>query len=146
MIFRKAAVFMIVVAFSLPAAAEDWRAGVAKVVITPTELTWLSGYGERTKPAEGKVHDLYAKAIAIEDKAGTRLVIVTLDLGSVNVHTTDFVAEQAEKRFGLHRANLVLNCSHTHVLPKYLPSGACFSTFPSKSMKSSTSYIERTES
>ena len=39
----------------------------AKVVITPEKALWMSGYGGRTKPAEGKVHDLWAKALALQD-------------------------------------------------------------------------------
>ena len=81
-------------------------------------MTWLSGYGARTEPAKGKVHDLYAKAAAFEDAAGSRLVLVTLDLGSVNPNTTEYVAAECEKKFKLPRARLVLNCSHTHCAPE----------------------------
>ena len=53
--------------------ADQWRAGVASVAITPQELTWMAGYAARTKPAEGKGHDLYAKALALEiERAGRR--------------------------------------------------------------------------
>ena len=100
------------------ASHSNWKVGLARTVITPNEVTWLSGYGSRTKPAEGIEQDLFAKAVAFEDFKGTRLVLVTMDLGSVNVNTTDYVAAQVEKRFGLPRANLVLNCSHTHCAPE----------------------------
>src|SRR6516162_5406749 len=43
-----------------------WQAGVARTVITPSQLMWMSGYGARNKPAEGKIHDLWAKALALE--------------------------------------------------------------------------------
>jgi hypothetical protein len=47
------------VAIAVPhVAAAQWKAGVARVVITPSEMTWLSGYGTRTAPAAGKIHDL----------------------------------------------------------------------------------------
>jgi hypothetical protein len=95
-----------------------WKAGFAKIDITPEEVTWLSGYGGRTAPAQGKVSDLYAKAAAFEDAAGSRLVLVTLDLGSVNPHTTEFVATECEKALQLPRARLILNCSHTHCAPE----------------------------
>ena len=61
-------------------AAEIFRAGVASTVITPEQPMWMSGYAARTKPSEGKVHDLHAKALALEDSQGKRLVIVTVDL------------------------------------------------------------------
>ena len=58
----------------------SWQAGVATVVITPKESMWMAGYAARDKPSEGQVHDLYAKALAVEDVAGMRLVVVTTDL------------------------------------------------------------------
>ncbi len=53
-------------------AQEIFRAGVASTVITPDQPMWMSGYAARTKPSEGKVHDLRAKALALEDSQGTR--------------------------------------------------------------------------
>jgi hypothetical protein len=38
--------------------SEAWKAGVARVKITPAGPLWMSGYGSRTKPAEGTEHDL----------------------------------------------------------------------------------------
>jgi len=99
-------------------AAAEWNVGLAKTVITPSEPTWLSGYGSRSKPAEGKVHDLYAKAVAFESSDGTRLVLVTCDLGSVYQGLTDEVARETKKRWGLAKSNLVINVSHTHCAPE----------------------------
>src|SRR5580692_4721101 len=56
-----------------------WKAGAASVVITPQENLWMAGYSARKKPADGKAQDLFAKALALEDEAGQRLVIVTMD-------------------------------------------------------------------
>ena len=69
-----------------PLAAQDptsWKAGVATTIVTPDTPMWMAGYASRNKPSEGKVHDLYAKALALESNDGQRLVIVTLDLISV---------------------------------------------------------------
>src|SRR4051794_38934008 len=60
--------------------APRWKAGVATEVITPKKSMWLAGYGGRTKPSEGKEHDLYVKALALEDPSGDRFVILTSDL------------------------------------------------------------------
>src|SRR5688572_410894 len=43
--------------------ASTWKAGVATVVITPDGPMWMAGYAARDKPAEGKLHDLKAKAL-----------------------------------------------------------------------------------
>ncbi len=56
---------------SARADAEDatWKAGVARTVITPQTGVWLAGYGTKRAP-EGKLHELWAKALAMEDAQG----------------------------------------------------------------------------
>jgi hypothetical protein len=126
-----------------PAATDGgWKAGVATVNIMPDAMTWLSGYGGRTEPAQGKASDLYAKAAAFEDAAGSRLVLVTLDLGSVNPHTTEFVAAECEKKFNLPRARLVLNCSHTHCAPEVSAERRVFLGISDEEHAKLTSYID----
>ena len=41
---------------------------------------YLSGYGARTNPAMVVRSDLWAKALALQDKKGGRVVFVTIDL------------------------------------------------------------------
>src|SRR6476659_1940386 len=65
------------------AAEKQWHAGVAKINISPELPIWLSGYGGRNKPAATKHDDLWAKALVIEDAAGHRAVLVTMDLVGV---------------------------------------------------------------
>ncbi len=95
-----------------------WKAGQASVVVTPDKFLWMAGYAGRTKPAEGKVQDLYAKALALEDTQGNRVVIVTMDLIGVPPSVRRNVAERTEKAHGLPPANLLLNASHTHSGPQ----------------------------
>jgi neutral ceramidase len=94
-----------------------WKAGVAKVVITPEKLMWMSGYSSRDKPAEGKVHDLWAKALALEDAAGKRCVLVTLDLVGIPREVSVSVCDEIKKKLGLPRESVMLNVSHTHSGP-----------------------------
>src|SRR5205085_10739604 len=92
------------------AAAEPtpaFKAGVATKVITPEKPMWMAGYASRNKPAEGKVHDLYAKALCLEDAAGTRLVLVTTDLIGIPRTLGDEVAAEAEKKHGVRRDELI---------------------------------------
>jgi hypothetical protein len=77
----------------------------------------MAGYAARKKPAEGKVQELFAKALALQDEQGNKLVIVTLDLIGVPQLLRHAVAERAEKEFQLPPANLVMNASHTHSGP-----------------------------
>jgi hypothetical protein len=101
------------------AAAQDkpLKAGVAVKVITPPELMWMAGYASRTKPAEGKVHELYAKALALEDAAGSKLVLVTTDLIGLPRSLAEKVAAEVQQKTGLARERLMLSSSHTHCGP-----------------------------
>ena len=94
-----------------------WQAGFAKVVITPDEPMWLTGYGGRSRPAEGKVHDLYARAVAIKDGGGHQVVFISLDLIGVPAEMARVVSEAAAQKHGLNRADIMLCSSHTHCGP-----------------------------
>jgi hypothetical protein len=104
---------------SNPAWAADpaYKAGVASAVITPTEYMWMAGYAARSKPAEGKAHELYAKALAVEDEKGTCLVLLTTDLIGLPKGIADTVAARVTKVTGLKREHLMLTASHTHSGP-----------------------------
>jgi hypothetical protein len=95
----------------------QYKAGVASKVITPREPVWMAGYGNRNKPAEGKLQDLYIKALALEDQAGQKLVLMTSDLVGVPRVLTDAVAEAVRQRTGLPRSHLMITVSHTHCGP-----------------------------
>ena len=97
----------------------DWKAGLSTAKITPDTLMWMAGYAARKQPAEGTLQDLYAKALALEDEGGQRVVIVTLDLIGVLAVLRDSVAKQVEEQYQLPPAALVLNASHTHCGPEY---------------------------
>ena len=51
---------------AVAAESSSWKAGVAKAVITPEKPVWLAGYGSK-RPPDGKLHDLWMKALALED-------------------------------------------------------------------------------
>jgi hypothetical protein len=106
-------------AASAPAQAPDgaWKAGVATTAITPDGPIWMAGYAARNKPSEGKARDLFAKALALEDDHGARLVIVTMDLIGIPRSVRDAVADQARAKYRLPPESLLLNASHTHAGP-----------------------------
>src|SRR5712692_4940694 len=62
------------------AADPEWRVGLAQVKITPERPIFLAGYASRNKPFTKVETDLYAKALALEDRDGHRVVLVTSDL------------------------------------------------------------------
>src|SRR5262245_43568664 len=103
----------------LPAAdpAKTWKAGAAKVKITPEKLMWMSGYAARDKPAEGTLHDLWAKALALEDAGGRRCVLVTMDLVGIERALAQEVCADLAKQYKLPREAVLLAVSHTHTGP-----------------------------
>ena len=103
--------------FASAAWSAEWKAGVGRAVITPDRPIYLSGYASRNHPSEGVIHDLWAKALALEDRRGGRVVIVTTDVIGLPRWLTDLVAARVQKAHGLDRARLVINAAHTHTGP-----------------------------
>ncbi len=78
---------------------------------------WMSGYSSRKSPAEGKLQDLYAKALVFEDAKGKRAVLVTMDLIGIGRDLALPLCRNMEKKFGIRRADIILSTSHTHCGP-----------------------------
>jgi len=110
--------------------AADYRAGVARVDITPQEPVRMAGYAARTTPSQSVAMRLYAKALAIEDQKGGRVVLVTTDLLGLPRNVSDLVAARVDKEFGIERSRLLLNSSHTHAGPIVGTSGRLASQLP----------------
>src|SRR5262245_52281723 len=96
-----AVIWMLVVAFSGEAAEALWKAGVAKANITPQTGLWLAGYATRDKPAEGKLTELWIKALALEDSERHRAVILTSDLLGIPQTIYTNVSASLKEKFGL---------------------------------------------
>ena len=94
-----------------------WKAGLAKAVITPEKSVWLAGYGSKRAP-DGKLHDLWMKALALEDNAGHRAVLITSDFQGVPKIMSDRVFVQLQQQFKLERSQVMLTFSHNHCGPR----------------------------
>ncbi|MBI1322244.1 hypothetical protein GC170_03520 [bacterium] len=99
------------------AIAATWKVGVAKTVITPDTPVWLAGYGSKRVP-DGKLHDLWAKALAFEAADGTRAVLITSDFQGVPKSMSDRVFAAVRDKFGLDRSRIMLTFSHNHCGPR----------------------------
>jgi dienelactone hydrolase len=97
--------------------AASWKAGVARAIITPQKPVWLAGYGSKRVP-EGKLHDIWLKALALEDSSGRRAVLVTSDFQGIPQEMCDRVCEQLKQQFGLERHQVMLTFSHNHCGPR----------------------------
>jgi hypothetical protein len=111
------AICFIAFVFSSAPARGEWQAGISVKVITPSESMWMAGYASRTKPAEGKEQDLFVKALALQDPAKNRVVVLTSDLIGIPRSLGEAVATEVKKRTGLSRDRLMLTVSHTHCGP-----------------------------
>jgi hypothetical protein len=134
---------------------EQWKAGVASVAITPEQSMWMAGYAARTKPSEGKVHDLRAKALALQacpersrgNFQGSRLVIVTVDLLGISRPLRQWLQEQVHTCHSIPPAFLLLSASHTHSGPVIKePSdsiyGSSFYGLSPEQIRQSQQYVE----
>src|SRR5262245_8616309 len=108
---------IIAVVLALPGFADGFKAGIASKVITPTEPLWMAGYANRNKPCDTKRHDLWVKALALEDATGNRCVLMTSDLCGIPRSLSEAVCTAVIKRTGLKREQIMLTCSHTHCGP-----------------------------
>ncbi len=112
-----AGVMMLFVAVSAAEEPGHWRAAAGSVAITPDEPVWMGGYAARDRPSAGKVHDLFAKVLVIEDTDGNRFVIVTTDLLGITPELRNGV-EAIVSEHGVSAQSLLLNASHTHCGPE----------------------------
>lgn len=110
-------VFFLSSAVAQPGELHKWRAGVARVVITPKQDMWMAGFAARDHESEGALHDLWAKALALEDENGKRAVLITTDLLGFPKGLSDRIRDRIRKKFHLERAQIILNSSHTHSAP-----------------------------
>jgi hypothetical protein len=95
----------------------SWKAGLARVVVTPDSKVWLAGYGTKRVP-DGKLHDLWAKALTLEDGQGRRAVLITSDFQGVPRGVSERVFERLRDRYGLGRDQVMLTFSHNHCGPR----------------------------
>ena len=110
----------VMLAISLSANAEEkaaWRVGIARAVITPDKPVWLAGYGSKRAP-DGKLHDLWMKALAFEDQEAHRAVLVTSDFQGVPKIMSDRVFARVKAEYQLERHQVMITFSHNHCGPR----------------------------
>jgi hypothetical protein len=100
--------------FTSAAEPDTWRAGVAKVDITPKSPVWMAGYASRNTPSEGVLVPLAARALALQDAQGQRVVVVSLEILETPDSLQERIAQVAREQHGLKPEELLLNVSHTH--------------------------------
>lgn len=121
MITKITPVILLVVLLSISTllfAQDDiWHVGVARVDITPKDTLWMAGYASRGHAAEGTLHKLWAKALALKDQQGNRAVLITTDLLGFPQNIADNILNRCKERYQLKRSQIILSSSHTHTGP-----------------------------
>jgi neutral ceramidase len=103
-----------------PAAPEarTFRAGFGRVDITPPPGVGLSGNGPEGRKARGYRLRLYARALVVEDTAGSRLALVVVDLPHTSLLLQRRVGERLRQDgHNIGNDRLLLSATHTHSGP-----------------------------
>ena len=95
----------------------DLLAGVARIDITPPMPADCMGFVRHAAPATGVLAPLTATALVLEDSAGTRAVIVAMDLVAIGCAQADRIREMVGAAVGASPDAVFLNYSHTHAGP-----------------------------
>src|SRR5437667_7489305 len=94
-----------------PAAAQEYRAGAARIDITPPAGHAMGGYSDRKQCASGTHDPLYATVLVLE--AGKEsLALVSCDLRSF---VSTRVGDLARQKYGI--GSTIISVSHTHSGP-----------------------------
>ena len=96
-----------------------WLVGFASTNITPTTPIRMAGYASdaRKQRSQGVASDLFAKAMAIEDRTGNRALLITTDLIGFTSATSEPIYKRITAATGLSRRGILINSSHTHTGP-----------------------------
>ena len=124
------------------ACGASFRAGAARLDITPRESLIMGGYAARKHGSTGVRRPLWAKAVAFDDGRGGRAVVVTMDLLRVPLSLADAVTAAARERYGLARSQVLINCAHNHSGPTLWEGSAAISSVPSGETEKSRRYTE----
>lgn len=103
---------------ALPVSAAEWKAGAARVDITPPLEPRLpmSGYPGR-EDGHTAIHDnLHVRAIALDDGAAKAL-IVGVELIGFGHPLADRIADRLARETGVSREHILLFGTHTHGAP-----------------------------
>ncbi|QOV87851.1 neutral/alkaline non-lysosomal ceramidase N-terminal domain-containing protein [Humisphaera borealis] len=131
-----------ILAADAPAA---WRAGVARTKITPPQPVWMAGYASRTKPADGTLNDLWAKALVFEDAGGKRVALISLDVCGIDRDTSVRICDRLKAKYALDRDAVAICVSHTHsgpVIGHNLRPTYVFSAEESDKVRAYTTWME----
>ena len=108
----------IFIASALPLMAAEFRAGAARIDITPATNAALpmAGYGSRVEGFKG-VHDpLYVRALVVDD-GSARAAIVSVDMLTITENFWKRMTQRIEREAGVPSKMILLASTHSHAAP-----------------------------
>ncbi len=126
------------------AVAEGFRAGFARVDITPEEPVRLSGYAARTSPMEGVDAPIYVRAIAMQHGDGAPHVLLSVESIGVPGVLSKAVFEAIGDSLQGDRARFVMASTHSHTAPHLASnlSNLFFDEIPAEQKAATERYTE----
>ncbi len=115
-------ILALVLALSIPVPARaqgdgSLRVGFASRDVTPEGPVWLNGYAARKHASDKVDTPLLVQAVAFQDAAGERIVLVAVDNCEGNRDFMAPVLEKIKERFSLPPEAVIVVWSHTHSAP-----------------------------
>ncbi len=115
-----ALLFMLLALFSTESFSKDavFKAGIAKVDITPKESLYMGGYDStcRKGRSEGAWGNIYVRALVLDDNA-TRIAFIEADLVELSQKDYLTIRKQVATKTGIPVENILLGCVHNHAAP-----------------------------
>ena len=91
-----------------------WQVGYAEADITPAlGEAMLAGYG-RPRQVQGTLAPLRAQVLALQDRSGRRVLLVTADVLGFGRDSVDALRRKIEKTHGIPVSAVCFAASHTH--------------------------------
>ncbi len=94
-----------------------WRAGFARIDITPSEPVRMTGYADRDHASEGVQTPLHVRAIAIEFIGQPIHLLVSIENIGLSGKRINDLAQRIEQSLGVQRQQIVFANTHTHAAP-----------------------------
>ncbi len=102
-----------------PAGGTEFKAGFARVDLTPPPGVGLAGSGPEGRRSTGYRTRLYASAMVLEDAGGERIAFVVVDLTHVSANIHRLAAERLVHTVGIGADRLIVSATHTHSGPAH---------------------------
>ena len=99
------------------AVAQEFKAGLGRVDITPTTPVHLGGYASRTVPFKTVAERIFVKALALQDNKDAITLIVTADTIGTPRWFNDELANRIQAELKIPRERFLFACSHSHSTP-----------------------------